>query len=565
MPGYPSASGGSGQLRLRNAEGSVSSLIDMDDILAGMASADVIGAVSASPDNRFLLFQFQRMDRVPGGSNATPTFIGPLISAVNGLHRFVDGLKLLSAESSTPSVAVDWDALYGTFASGENGKLAVPELSAQAISVYGGVVSGLVLDRVSADGYDVGDTLCSLVSGLSAANDKIRRTLSTHIELVELEHNEISTIQEIVAGKFSDIDWEDGDIIVIKKKLYADGEAECPYQHEAYVYAGDDAVPQWYAMDGTYSADSVVFGDDITLAGAYTSVGNVKISDGVLSAKGKTVKWLFDEIFDKTIQPLSATPPAVTGFRISMTDKEVGSTVNSVPYTITVTPGKYVCPWNGSQVNAKAEISVDVFSGSHKNTHVFEPGTASYSDTDMLTIHPGFTFMDNTVLSVGVSASYGEGEIAKDNKGNDSDPPLRLQPGHTAMLSGSVKSYRNYFWGSHKDWQADINCNSISTLLPNKSGKAARQDDTFKINILSGDKRAAFAYPADSNLCIEIKDDTSFQNVTGAFKHRIIQIGGVDRNEQLSDYNLLSTAINADRDGATADNTYTVKFIKVIN
>jgi hypothetical protein len=101
----------------------------------------------------------------------------------------------------------------------------VPELSAGSISAYGGVISSAVLDSVSAvsisaGGYEVGDTLCSLVSGLSAANDKIRRTLSTHVELVELKYNEISTIQEIVAEKFSDVDWEDGDVVVIKKKLY---------------------------------------------------------------------------------------------------------------------------------------------------------------------------------------------------------------------------------------------------------------------------------------------------------------------------------------------------------
>lgn len=199
----------------------------------------------------------------------TPTPLGPPISAVNMLHKFVDGIKVLSAENKTPSVALDWDAVYEAFADGARA-FAVPELSAGSISAYGGVISSAVLDSVSAvsisaGGYDVGDTLCSLVSGLSAANDKIRRTLSTHVASYTLSHDDDSALSDVLAlSDFSDITWEDGDVFVLRKQVCTEDDpalsASGPFQHRAYVYAGEYADPRWTAMDGTYSADSVVFG-----------------------------------------------------------------------------------------------------------------------------------------------------------------------------------------------------------------------------------------------------------------------------------------------------------------
>ena len=170
---------------------------------------------------------FTYVSRRQAGGGAVREMIGVPLSAKNALYEFADGLKDLTSDafSSTPSVVVDYDAVYRSFAENGESAMTIPMLSTTGLSATGGFLSGAILETVSAvsisaGGYDVGDALCSLISGLSAANDKIRRTLSTHVELVELEYNEISTIQEIVAEKFSDVDWEDGDVVVIKKKLY---------------------------------------------------------------------------------------------------------------------------------------------------------------------------------------------------------------------------------------------------------------------------------------------------------------------------------------------------------
>ena len=349
-------SGGMGSLVVSNQDGSVSSSVPISAILSGAAESQPIKSVAVSPDGACIVFQL----RSGGGTSYDPNYssdLGNPVSAVNGLYRFAGGLTVLTAENRTPSVAVDWPALYAGFAENRESVFAAPALSAISVSAFGGMISGAVLDQVSAasisaGGYDVGDTLCSLVSGLSAANDKIRRTLSTHVASFDLEYGSPSALSDILP-ELSDIEWEDGDVLVVRKQVYDSGAGERgqlsgPFQHTAYVYAGPEANPDWHAMDGTYSADSVVFGEDITLAGAYTSVGNIKISDGVLSAKGKTVRQLFDQIFDKTIQPEPGRAPSFTNFSLTFDngDLEVGKR-GWVRYRLTYNSGTYLQPWDG--------------------------------------------------------------------------------------------------------------------------------------------------------------------------------------------------------------------------
>lgn len=61
----------------------------------------------------------------------------------------------------------------------------------------------------------------------------------------------------------------------------------------AYTYDGD-----WIACDGNVDASKVIMTSDLSLAGSYTQVGNIKIEDGILSAAGKSVVDIFTDIFD---------------------------------------------------------------------------------------------------------------------------------------------------------------------------------------------------------------------------------------------------------------------------
>jgi len=96
------------------------------------------------------------------------------------------------------------------------------------------------------------------------------------------------------------------------------------YSYTAYVY--DGSLSAWKAMDGNYKAENVYFDKDITLAGDYTSVGNIKLSDGTLSATGKSVKTLMDNIFTKELYPTASLPTASITLGATSLTGEVGTT-----------------------------------------------------------------------------------------------------------------------------------------------------------------------------------------------------------------------------------------------
>ena len=54
----------------------------------------------------------------------------------------------------------------------------------------------------------------------------------------------------------------------------------------------------WIACDGNVDANKVIMTSDLSLAGSYTQVGNIRIEDGILSAAGKSVVDIFTDIFD---------------------------------------------------------------------------------------------------------------------------------------------------------------------------------------------------------------------------------------------------------------------------
>lgn len=105
------------------------------------------------------------------------------------------------------------------------------------------------------------------------------------------------------------------------------------YSYTAYVY--DASLSSWKAMDGNYSAENVYFEDDITLAGDYTAVGNVKLSDGTLSAAGKSVKTLMDNIFTKELNPTKTNP--TISLTVAGANGEVGSSYNVPSATLKLT------------------------------------------------------------------------------------------------------------------------------------------------------------------------------------------------------------------------------------
>lgn len=214
-----------------------------------------------------------------------------------------------------------------------------------------------------------------------------------------------------------------GDICVIKTALGTEPES---YSFMGYVYDGT----VWGAMDGNVSAENVVMAKDITLAGNYTSVGNVQLSSGTLSAKGKTLDKLFESIFTKELYPSKPTPTCA----ITLTGagaKEVGTTFTPA-YTATFDKKSYAY--------APTDTGVTVTAWEIKDTNSVTKTTATGS-------FEAFTVDENTNYKLTAKATYSDGAIPKTNLGNDYST-AQIKAGTTAVAnSAAVTGYRNWFYG----------------------------------------------------------------------------------------------------------------------
>lgn len=214
-----------------------------------------------------------------------------------------------------------------------------------------------------------------------------------------------------------------GDICVIKTALGTEPES---YSFMGYVYDGT----VWGAMDGNVSAENVVMAKDITLAGNYTSVGNVQLSSGTLSAKGKTLDKLFESIFTKELYPSKPTPTCA----ITLTGagaKEVGTTFTPA-YTATFDKKSYAY--------APTDTGVTVTAWEIKDTNSVTKTTATGS-------FEAFTVDENTNYKLTAKATYSDGAIPKTNLGNDYSD-AQIKAGTTAVAnSAAVTGYRNWFYG----------------------------------------------------------------------------------------------------------------------
>lgn len=108
-------------------------------------------------------------------------------------------------------------------------------------------------------------------------------------ELTAEDVDDIAAIDRVVGNKELQV----GDIAIVKA-----GIAGAHTSYTSYVYDGED----WVATDGNYSASNVFFKNDITLAGDYTAVGNVKLSDNTLSTAGQSLEDVMTNIFTKELK-----------------------------------------------------------------------------------------------------------------------------------------------------------------------------------------------------------------------------------------------------------------------
>lgn len=282
---------------------------------------------------------------------------------------------------------------------------------------------------------------------------------------------------EAVTGK-------NGDIGVVKELI-----ADDKYSYTAYRW--DKVQAKWVALDGNYNAGNVYFDSDISLAGSYTSVGNIKLSDGTFSTKGKNLETILNDIFDKTVQPSLGTAPS-NSITLNKGYYEVGSTVTPT-YSVTFTQGKYNTPWNNSSVNDGTTATSYAITGSDGSTATAQSGSL-----------PAITITDSTAYSVSAKTTYSAGTVAKDNKGNDSNPVIQRAGSTTASASSGtsadkqIKPFRYWYIGCTTD-TAEITEATIKGLTGFKtsdSDKTKTVSATGDVKIIEGTKRIIVALPS---------------------------------------------------------------------
>lgn len=214
-----------------------------------------------------------------------------------------------------------------------------------------------------------------------------------------------------------------GDICVIKTAL---GTTPETYSFMGYVYDGAN----WGAMDGNVSADNIILSQDLILAGNYTNIGNLKLSDGKYAAKGKSLTALLTKIATEELFPTKPTPTCA----ITLTGagaKEVGTKITP-SYTATFDKKSYAYE--------PKDTGVSVSAWSIKDTNNVEKTTATGSFAE-------FTVNESTNYKLTATATYTDGAVPKSNLGNDYTA-AQIKAGTTAAASSAaITGYRNWFYG----------------------------------------------------------------------------------------------------------------------
>lgn len=289
-------------------------------------------------------------------------------------------------------------------------------------------------------------------------------------EQLTTDTSESTAITRITSGKAV----YKGNTLILKTLI-----ADDKYSYKAFVY-----TDKWEAMDGNYDANNVYLNEDIKLAGNYTQVGNLtKTQNGTatFATAGKSIKEALTEMLSQRLQPTAPTQPAVSITFSQAGSYEVGTRITP-SYSASLSAGSYTY----GPATGIAATAWDV-----KDT---KSGTATTASGNFA----AFTVADGESYSITATATHGQGAIADDNLGSDSNPIVRIAAGTKSRTSGTVSGYRSYFYGvlSTSSTNTPLTSAIIRSLT---KGGAYNGSKTFTINANSTAKRIVVAIPGNSS------------------------------------------------------------------
>ena len=287
----------------------------------------------------------------------------------------------------------------------------------------------------------------------------------THEEAIYTVIQDDITDTETAARSLHVDTFYDGDVLVIKDDY---GVAA------GYQYYND----LWVAFSGNVSSDNVIISQDILLAGSYEEVGNITKSKNetkTLPTKGTTLTNLITTVFTKEEQPTKTDPSMSLSYSQSGA-KEVGTTINP-SYSISYNEGSYT--YDSTTGVTFSDLQVEDSDG--------------HSSTSKSGSFPSFIVLDNTSYSITAQVKNSDGNIAKTNLGNPSNPPVKINAGTITRTSGNTTGYRPFFYGllthTHEPTSDDIRG------LTNGGNYNSSKTFEIKVNGRTDIKRIVVAIP----------------------------------------------------------------------
>ena len=328
-------------------------------------------------------------------------------------------------------------------------------------------------NAVTAASYDPTTRKLTLTNGETFATKAQLDAISTSVEAAKPEVYQVTSDSTDIAELTQGIAGKAGDVLIATNTSGT---------KSAYHYDAEDG---WIACDGNVDASTVILKDDITMAGNYTQVGNLsKTQTGTakFATAGKSVADALTEIFSKRLQPADPINPAITLTFAQAKAYEVGTTVTPT-YSASLSAGSYTYgPATG--VTASDWAISD---------------TAGHTATTASGSFDAFVVADDTNYKITASATYGDGAIAKDNLGSDSNPVKQIKGATISKTSGAVTGYRSFFYGAVNTSTADAPLTStIIRGLKNGGAYTASKTVEVKAADVTGAKRIIVAVPTSS-------------------------------------------------------------------
>ena len=302
-----------------------------------------------------------------------------------------------------------------------------------------------------------------------------------------------------------------GDIAVCERTI---GELSTASSMTAYMYDGE----KWCALDGNYDASNVYFNNDFTLAGSYSSVGNIALSDKTLSAKGKSLEQVIQSIFTKELYPTKDLPTISLSGDSDKTG-EVGATFTVPTVTVKVDDvGSYTYGPATGIVFETGNLTIaecaegGVASATNKKSNASD---AAKDFTMSLTASnaKGTVYTDSAIsYTFDATGTYTQGTMPVTNLGNDYESQ-RIASGTANCTARTVKrtGWRNYWYGfvSTTDAagltritdSAASNYNAVTDGVKTlTAGGAAISNKTLPtIAAVAGDRMPVVVFPTSAN------------------------------------------------------------------